>query len=307
MTTTTPTTTPTTTSPAALRTGSILERPVERPLLRTIRRFRRHRMAVIGVVTILILVILAIIGNEQAALKQNLAHANEAPSAEFWFGTDRNGRDVFARTLVGGRVSLAVGLIATVFSTLIGTILGAIAGFYPRADLVIMRVVDIVMSFPTIVLLLIAVAVLGPGILNLMIMIGLITWTIPCRIVRGQFLLLRESDFATAARVLGVSDTSIVIRHILPNATAPLLVYASLGVASAVLLEAGLSYLGLGVQPPTPSWGNMLNAARSLSTLERQPWQWIPPAVFSVVFVLAVNFVGDGLRDALDPRGSKER
>jgi len=172
---------------------------------------------------------------------------------------------------------------------------------------VIMRIVDIVMSFPTIILLLIAVSVLGPGIINLMIMIGLVTWTIPCRIVRGQFLLLRESDFATAARVVGLRDTAIVTRHILPNAIAPLLVYASLGVASAVLLEAGLSYLGLGVQPPTPSWGNMLNAARSVTTLERNPWQWIPPAVATVIFVLSVNFVGDGLRDALDPRGSKER
>ena len=297
----------TTASPQTLVTGTILDRPVERPLFRTIRRFRRHRMAVVGLVTIIILVILAIIGSETAALRQSLAIANQAPSAEHWFGTDRNGRDVFARSLVGGRVSLAVGMIATVFSTLIGTILGSIAGFYPRADLVIMRIVDIVMSFPTIILLLIAVSVAGPGILNLMVMIGLVTWTIPCRIVRGQFLLLRESDFATAARVLGVSDTAIVIRHILPNAIAPLLVYASLGVASAVLLEAGLSYLGLGVQPPTPSWGNMLNAARSLSTLERHPWQWIPPAVATVIFVLSVNFVGDGLRDALDPRGSRQR
>jgi len=294
-------------TPENLQAGSILRQPVERPLVRTIRRFARHRMAVIGLVTIAILVVLAIIGDETAALKQSLANANKPPSAEHWLGTDRNGRDELARTLVGGRVSLAVGLIATVFSTLIGTVLGAIAGYYRRADLVIMRIVDIVMSFPTIVLLLIAVSVLGPGILNLMIMIGLITWPIPCRIVRGQFLLLREADFVTAARVVGENDRGIVIKHILPNAMAPLLVYASLGVASAVLIEAGLSYLGLGVQPPTPSWGNMLNAARSLSTLERHPWQWIPPAVATVVFVLSVNFVGDGLRDALDPRGTKER
>ena len=297
----------TTANPEALQAGAILSRPVERPLLRTIRRFRRHRLAVIGLITISVLVLLAIFGNETAALRQSLAIANQAPSAEHWFGTDRNGRDVLARTLVGGRVSLAVGLIATVFSTLNGTVLGAIAGYYRRADLVIMRIVDIVMSFPTIILLLIAVSVLGPGILNLMIMIGLITWPIPCRIVRGQFLLLREMDYVTAARVIGLNDRTIVIRHILPNAIAPLLVYASLGVASAVLIEAGLSYLGLGVQPPTPSWGNMLNAARSISTLERHPWEWIPPAVATVVFVLAVNFVGDGLRDALDPRGSKER
>ncbi len=287
-------------------TATFVGRPAERPIVRTLRRFSKHRMAVIGVIVIAILVILAIVGNEAEALKQNLGQANKPPSPEHWFGTDRNGRDVFARTLVAGRVSLAVGLIATVFSALIGTILGAIAGFYPRADMIIMRVVDIFMSFPTIILLLIAVSVLGPGIVNMMIMIGLITWTVPCRIVRGQFLLIRESDYATAARVVGLSDTEIVTRHILPNATAPLLVFLSLGVASAVLIEAGLSYLGLGVQPPTASWGNMLNAARSITTLERNPWQWIPPAIFTVVFVLSVNFVGDGLRDALDPRGSKD-
>jgi peptide/nickel transport system permease protein len=286
--------------------STFVGRPVERPIIRTLRRFAKHRMAVVGVVVIVILIILAIVGSEAAALKQNLALANKPPSPEHWFGTDRNGRDVFARTLVGGRVSLAVGLIATLFSAFIGTILGAIAGFYPRADMIIMRVVDIVMSFPTIILLLIAASVLGPGIGQMMIMIGLITWTIPCRIVRGQFLVLRESDFATAARVIGMSDTGIVTKHILPNSTAPLLVFLSLGVASAVLIEAGLSYLGLGVQPPTPSWGNMLNAARSITTLERNPWQWVPPAIFTVVFVLAVNFVGDGLRDALDPRGSRE-
>ncbi len=298
----------TTTAPKALQTGAgtFVGRPVERPLRRTIRRFRRHRMAVVGLITILVLIVLAVIGSEQTALKQSLAIANQAPSPEHWFGTDRNGRDVFARTLVGGRVSLAVGLVATLFSALIGTILGAIAGFYPRADLIIMRVVDVFMSFPTIILLLIAVSVFGPGIINLMIMIGLVTWTVPCRIVRGQFLLLRESDYATAARVVGLSDTAIVTKHILPNATAPLLVYISLGVASAVLIEAGLSYLGLGVQPPTPSWGNMLNAARSITTLERHPWEWIPPAAATVTFVLAVNFVGDGLRDAFDPRGSKD-
>jgi peptide/nickel transport system permease protein len=299
--------TTTQTQPQALPgSATFVGRPVERPVVRTLRRFAKHRMAVVGVVVIAILIILAIVGSEADALKQNLAQANKPPSPEHWWGTDRNGRDILSRTLVAGRVSLMVGLIATLFSALIGTILGAIAGFYPRADLVIMRVVDTFMSFPTIILLLIAVSVLGPGIVNMMIMIGLITWTVPCRIVRGQFLLIRESDYATAARVVGLSDTGIVTKHILPNATAPLLVFLSLGVASAVLIEAGLSYLGLGVQPPTASWGNMLNAARSITTLERNPWQWIPPAAFTVVFVLAVNFVGDGLRDALDPRGSKE-
>jgi peptide/nickel transport system permease protein len=273
------------------------------PLRKALRRFRRHRLAMIGVVIIAILVIAALLGSSSAALTQNLKNANKPPSLDHLFGTDRTGRDVFARTLVGGRVSLSVGLVAVFFSTLIGTFTGALAGYSGgRVDQVMMRIVDVIMSFPIIVLLLSVVSLVGPGIFNIMVMIGLLTWTTPCRIVRAQFLSLREKEYVEAARCLGISNLDIVRRHIMPNAIAPLLVYASFGVATAVLLEAGLSYLGLGVQPPTPSWGNMLNTARSISTLERTSWQWIPPAITTVLFVMSVNFVGDGIRDALDPR-----
>ena len=281
--------------------------PIESPFRRTVRRFLRHRLAVIGVVVIVVLVLLAVVGSEALALKVNLSIANQPPSWAHPFGTDRNGRDVLQRTLVGGRVSILVGLVAMVIAVLVGTLLGAIAGYYRSADWVVMRVVDVVMSFPQIVLLLVAVAVLGPGITNMMIMVGLITWPIPCRIVRGQFLQLREADYVMAARVMGVRDRWIVLSHILPNSLAPLLVYSSLGVASVVLTEAGLSYLGLGVQPPTPSWGNLLNNATDITVLERQLWQWAPAALFVVLFVLAVNFVGDGLRDAFDPRSTHDR
>ncbi|HVA05291.1 MAG TPA: ABC transporter permease [Acidimicrobiales bacterium] len=284
--------------------NTLLDQPVDTPLRQTLRRFRRHRLAMVGVVIIVVLGAGAALGSGEAALKQTLADANLPPSAAYWFGTDANGRDEFARTLVGGRVSLLVGLVAVFFSTAIGTVLGSIAGYYRAADYVIMRAVDIVMSFPTIVLLLVAVSILGPGIFNIMLLIGLVTWPVPCRIVRGEFLKLREAEFVIAARCIGLRDRAIILRHLLPNAIAPLIVYASLGVAFAVLTEAGLSYLGLGVQPPTPSWGNMLNAARSLSTLELMPWQWVPPAIMMVTFVLAVNFVGDGLRDALDPHST---
>ena len=231
--------------------------PAESPWRRTLRRFLRHRLAVLGLIIIAILIVLALTASEAAALKQNLAQANKPPSPEHVLGTDRNGRDVLARTLRGGQASIGIGLVAVIIATAIGTILGAIAGFYRPADFVIMRIVDIVMSFPIIVLLLVAVAILGPGLEKMMIMVGLITWTIPCRIVRAQFLQLREADYVTAAKVVGVRDRSVVLSHILPNSIAPLLVYASLGVASVVLLEAGLSYLGLGIQPPRPSWGNL--------------------------------------------------
>ena len=290
--------------PAAVATPT-QEPSTDSPLRQTINRFRRHRPAMLGLVVIAFLVIAAIVASEQKALEQNLQARGQPPSAAHWFGTDAIGRDIFARTFVGGRISLLVGLVSVLFSTIIGATLGIIAGFYRRADFAVMRGVDVVMSFPTIILLLIAASLFGPGIFNMMVMIGLLTWTVPCRILRGQFLQLRDAEFVVAARVVGLRDRSIVLRHILPNALAPLLVYMSLGVASVVLLEAGLSYLGLGVQPPTPSWGNMLNAARSLTILSRQPWQWVPPAVLVVLFVLAVNFVGDGLRDALDSRSTR--
>jgi|HigsolmetaAR201D_1030396.scaffolds.fasta_scaffold13385_2 peptide/nickel transport system permease protein len=281
---------------------------ISSPTRKALRRFRRHRLAMFGVCVIIILVIAALLGSETAALTQDLKNANKPPSAQFFFGTDRTGRDVFARTLVGGRVSLMVGLVAVVFSTLIGVTLGALAGFYRGwVDMVIMRLVDMVMSFPVIVLLLCVVALVGPGIFKIMVMIGMLTWTTPCRIMRAQFLALREKEYVEAARTIGMDDFSIAIKHILPNAIAPLLVYMSFGVATAVLLEAGLSYLGLGVQPPTPSWGNMLNTARSISTMERTAWQWIPPAICTVLFVMSVNFVGDGIRDALDPRALNEK
>ena len=273
------------------------------PLRRALRRFRQHRLAMLGVVIITILVIAAMIGSESDAINNNLKQMNKPPSLTHPLGTDRTGRDVLARTLVGGRVSLAVGLVSVAFSTMIGMTLGALAGYFRGwVDVVIMRVVDVVMSFPVIVLLLVVVALVGPGIFKLMVMIGLLTWTTPCRIIRGEFLSLREKEYIEAARCIGLNDADIAIKHILPNAIAPLLVYASLGVASAVLLEAGLSFLGLGVQPPTPSWGNMLNTARSISTMERNLWQWVPPAICTVLFVLSVNFVGDGIRDAVDPR-----
>jgi peptide/nickel transport system permease protein len=289
--------------PALVTPSPLIQRVPDSPSRRLWRRFRRHRLAMAGVIIIIILIVASLLGSRTAALEVNLQANNQPPSSEHWLGTDRTGRDILARTLMGGRISLSVGLVAVFFSTLIGTITGVTAGYYRGwIDQIVMRVVDIVQSFPVIVLLLVVASLVGPSIFNVMVMIGLLTWTTPCRIVRGQFLSLREKEFVEAARCIGMNDVSIALKHILPNAIAPLLVYASFGVATAVLLEAGLSYLGLGVQQPTPSWGNMINTARVISTMERTPWQWIPPAVLTVLFVLAVNFVGDGIRDALDPR-----
>ena len=288
-----------------MATGSHVARQSARkapPLHRTLVRFRRHRLALVGVIVIAILVVGTILAPQKAASELGLGQGHHPPSWAHWFGTDALGRDVFARTLLGGRISLIVGLVSALSSTAIGVFVGSLAGYFRRLDFGIMRVVDVIMSFPLWILLLLAAALVGPGIVNIIVLIALITWPMPARIIRGQILQMREADFVIAAKVLGAKDHSILLRHVLPNSIAPLLVYSSIAVATNVLLEAALSYLGLGVQPPTPSWGNLLNNARSISVLSREPWQWLPAAILIVVFVLAINFVGDGIRDAVDPR-----
>jgi peptide/nickel transport system permease protein len=192
--------------------------------------------------------------------------------------------------------------VAVAIYTLIGVILGAFSGFYGGwLDSFVMRLADIVLSFPALILIITVVSVLGPSIYNIMIVIGLLGWPPIARIVRGLFLSLREHEFVLASRTVGASNGRIIFRHMLPNALAPVIVAATFGIANAILLEAGLSFLGLGVQPPTPSWGNMLKDAQSLTVLESMPWLWIPPGTMIALAVLSINFIGDGLRDALDP------
>lgn len=229
--------------------------------------------------------------------------AEQAPSQEHWLGTDELGRDVFTRLMYGGRISLTVGLVAVSIYMVIGVILGAVSGFYGGVvDNLIMRFTDVVMVVPFFPLALTMAAVLKPSVYNTMIIIGLLGWTGICRLVRGEFLTLRKRDFVEAAHAEGASDLRIIFRHILPNALAPIMVAATLGVAGAILSEAGLSFLGFGVQQPLPSWGNMLSSAISLRVLILQPWLWIPPGLIIFIAILAINLVGAGLRDALDPR-----
>jgi peptide/nickel transport system permease protein len=294
-----------------LRTASrALPAGNESPGRRAIRRFVRHRLAMVGLFVIAAIVLLAIIGDADVANQQNLrmGFTNRPPDGEFPLGTDALGRDVLQRTLVGGRISLLVAFVSVAIATTIGTLVGVTSGYLGgKADVVISRVVDVVLSFPVILLLLVVAALVGPGLVTLVVMIGAVTWAQGARIIRGQVLKLRESTFIEAATVVGVSKSQMIRVHILPNIVAPLVVFATFGVAMVVIFEASLSYLGLGVQPPTPSWGNMLNTARSVTVLERYTWQWIPPASLIVLMVLAVNFVGDGLRDAFDQRSTSNR
>jgi len=232
----------------------------------------------------------------------NISAYRKGPQAGHPLGTDSSGRDVFSRLLYAGRVSLSVGLVAVTIYTAIGVVLGALSGCYGGwVDSTIMRLADIVLSFPSLILIITIVSLLGPSIYNIMLVIGLLGWPPIARIVRALFLSLREREFILAGRTIGASNSRLIFRHMLPNAIAPVIVAATLGMASAILLEAGLSFLGLGVQPPTPSWGNMLTDAQSLTVLESMPWLWIPPGGMIALAVLSINFIGDGLRDALDP------
>jgi len=269
------------------------------------QRFRRHRVALVGALILLVLTAGAVAAPVVAAndpYKVDISAYRSGPAANHPLGTDSSGRDVFSRLLYAGRVSLSVGLVAVAIYTLIGVILGAFSGFYGGwLDSCIMRLADIVLSFPALILIITVVSVLGPSIYNIMIVIGLLGWPPIARIVRALFLSLREREFVLASRTVGVSNGGIIFRHMLPNALAPVIVAATFGMANAILLEAGLSFLGLGVQPPTPSWGNMLKDAQSLTVLESMPWLWIPPGTMIALAVLSINFIGDGLRDALDP------
>ena len=288
---------------AVINLNAVAPRPAQN---RTLKRFLKHRIAIVAVIILGFITFISLLAPVFARYEYDqidLRAGGESPSSEHWFGTDRVGRDIWSRTLYGGRVSLAVGVGATVIATVIGTILGAISGFYRGwVDNVIMRITDTVMTFPSIVIMLTLAALLPRSLLNIVLIIGGLSWPSVARLVRAQFMSIRESEFVLAARCLGVRDRRIIINHILPNVFAPLVALITFSVGSAILTEAGLSFLGLGVPPPTPSWGNMLESARNLNILQTLPWMWIPPAIMTVLTVLCVNFIGDGIRDAIDPR-----
>ena len=233
--------------------------------------------------------------------KQDLLRALEAPSRDFVLGTDEFGRDILSRIIYGARVSLQVGVIATTISAGIGIALGAVAGYFGGPwDYVINALVDISWAFPTVLMAIFLVAVLGPGLINVMIAVGLVYSGGYARVVRGQVLSLREREFVAAARLIGAGHARIIVRHILPNVLAPVIVMFTLGMGDAILIEATLSFLGMGAQPPTPSWGSILSSGRSY--LRLAPWVTVFPGIAIMLTVLGFNLLGDGIRDATDPR-----
>lgn len=294
-------------SAATLNGGALTHPVIDTPGRRTWRRFKKHRLAVASAIFLLIVALSAIFADVIAPYgyqEQDLKRYREAPSSVHVLGTDSYGRDVLSRLIYGGRVSLSVGIVAVIIAQGIALVLGSVAGYYGGIwDWIVMRLVDLVMAFPWLIMVIMMVSILGPSVFNAMIAIGILGWTNPTRLIRAQILALRETDYVLAARSIGVPSRRIITRHVLPGVVGPFVVNATFMVASAILTEAALSFIGLGVQPPTASWGNMMNAAMELIILERMPWLWVPPGIMVALSVLSINFMGDGLRDALDPKG----
>ncbi|WP_026476347.1 oligopeptide ABC transporter permease [Alkaliphilus transvaalensis] len=270
------------------------------------KRLLKNKLAMVGLATIIVVALLAIFApylTPHSPSAVNMAKTNAAPDNVNLLGTDDLGRDYLTRLFYGGRISLTVGLVSTSIRLLIGVTLGGIAGFYgKRVDNFIMRLADIFSCFPFLPIAITVVALLGPSIYNVMLVIGLLGWPGIARIVRGEILSLREREFMEAATALGISDFRKIMKHLLPNTMASIIVSATIGIAAAILTESALSYLGLGVAPPTPTWGNMLRSAENQFTLRFRWWLWIPPGLAIFIVVISLNLLGDGLRDALDPR-----
>lgn len=270
------------------------------------KNLKRNKMALLGLVIIVIIVLLAIFADQianydQVVIKQNLRMRLKPPSAQHWLGTDEFGRDIFARLVHGARVSLKVGILAVGIAIAIGGFLGAVAGYYGgKLDNIIMRIMDIFLAVPSILLAIAIVSALGPNLLNLMIAVSISSVPRYARIVRASVLSIRDQEFIEAARAIGANDARIICRHIIPNSLAPVIVQGTLGVAGAILSTAGLSFIGLGIQPPAPEWGSMLSGGRQYL---RYAWRVTTfPGVSIMITILSLNLLGDGLRDALDPR-----
>lgn len=294
------------------QTAALAERVSERvrtPAQLAWRRFLDNRLAVVSAVFLALVVAVAFLAPVIATHDPNaieLAASRQPPSGDHWFGTDSSGRDVFSRIIYGTQVSLAVGMVAAVTAVVLGLIVGMVAGLLGGwVDAIFMRVADVILSFPTLLVVLALVALTGPSIYTIIFAIGLFEWPATARIVRSVTLSARELDYVDASRNFGAGTWHIVRTHILPVAISPLTVAGTVLVARAIMLEATLSFLGLGVAPPTATWGGMLNEAQNISVLQNMPWLWLSSGLAIALVVMAVNFLGDGLRDAQDPRSRR--
>lgn len=277
------------------------------PFQLAMNRFLKNKLAIIGSIILLIIIITAVFApfiTDHDPTKADLLIVDHPPSSEHILGTDASGRDTFARLLYGARVSLTIGVSAMLFTLTIGLILGALSGYYGgMIDNVIMRFADLVLALPFLVLALTIIALLDQVTIGLFITIIAITaWPNLTRIVRGTFLSLREQEFVLGARTIGASDFRIIFKHLIPNAIGPIIVNATLMMATMIIVESALSFIGMGIPQPTPTWGNMISEAQNIRILRYHPEAWIPPGLAILATVLSINFIGDGLRDAFDPK-----
>lgn len=280
------------------------------PFQLALGRFLKNKLAIAGIVVLFIIVLAALFAPLLTDIdpeKGDLLLIEKAPSSEHILGTDGSGRDNFARLLYGARISLTVGFSAMLFTLLIGVITGAVAGYYGgKIDNIIMRLADLVLALPFLVLALTIIALLEEITVGTFVTVIAITaWPTLTRIVRGTFLSLREQEFIHGARAIGASDFRIIFKHFIPNAIGPIIVNATLMMATMIIIESGLSFIGMGIPQPTPTWGNMISEAQNIRVLRDHPEAWVPPGLGILVTVLAINFIGDGLRDAFDPKSSR--
>lgn len=286
---------------------------VNSPWKMMLRRLRKNKLAMVGLGILIFMILFSFVGpllSPHAPDAMNFAMKKKAPNATYWLGTDLLGRDILVRLMYAGRVSLLVGFVAVIIEIVIGGSLGAIAGYYGGwIDNVIMRVVDIFLCVPFLPILIIIGAILSDldvsadsRIFFVMLMLGVLSWPSIARLVRGQILSLREQEFMQATEALGIKDSRRIFKHLLPNTIPSIIVSATLGIGSAIMTESALSYLGMGVTPPKASWGNMIQSVNNFTDLMERPWLWMPAGICILLTVMSINLLGDGLRDALDPK-----
>ena len=288
------------------------EQEILSPWKMFVRKFKKNKIAVAGLIIFIIMILSALLApilTPYNPYEMDYSKINQPPSSEHLLGTDEVGRDYLTRILYGGRVSMKVGLFAVIIEIIIGALVGGLAGYYGGwVDNILMRIVEIFMSFPFLPLAITISAVIGTKVepqqrmYIVMMIIGLLSWPGLARMIRGQILSLREQEFVQAARALGIKDSRIILRHLIPNTVGYIIVSATLGMAGAIMSESGLSFLGLGVTPPTPTWGNLIQNAREAYILRNRVWLWLPPGVCIFLAVMSINLFGDGLRDAIDPK-----
>lgn len=291
------------------------QKKLSSPYVLAWRRLKKNKLACIGLVFLVFVILLCLIGPMVSPYSDltgtNMEAVRQPPSRSHWLGTDTNGRDIFTRLLYGGRISLMIGMVSTLLSILTGTFLGCVAGYYGgKTDMVIMRIVDIMLSLPTMPILIMISAMMSDWriktsarIYVMMLILAGLSWAGVCRFIRGQVLSIRTMEYMTAAEALGIRDMRKIIKHMIPNVIPMMIVLATLSIGDMIIMESTMSFLGVGVLPPQASWGQMVSEGTNLMVFQLRPWIWMPAGFAILLTVLAVNLVGDGLRDALDPKG----